>query len=93
MGTSSIFGPIHEMSRHAIHTSEVLEATIDTLKEMQQCQIAIQGKLAEDLGETYREQAKDHAQFQISMAKNLKLRSDSNHKRLENEINLVCDAS
>ncbi|KAK4245657.1 hypothetical protein C7999DRAFT_42807 [Corynascus novoguineensis] len=89
MGTSSIFGPIHEMSRHAIHTSEVLEATIDTLREMQQCQIAIQGKLAEDLGETYREQAKDHAQFQISMAKNLKLRSDSNHKRLENEINLA----
>jgi len=89
MRIGSIFGPIHEMSRHAIHKSEVLEATIDTLKDMQECRTVIQGRLREDLGKTYREQSKDHAQFQISLVRSLKLRSDSNHKRLENEINLA----
>ncbi|AEO53672.1 hypothetical protein MYCTH_2295331 [Thermothelomyces thermophilus ATCC 42464] len=89
MRTGAIFGPIHEMSRHAIHTSEVLEATIETLTEMQECRTAIQGKLLEDLGETYIEQANGYAQFQISLVKSLKLRSESNHRRLENEINLA----
>ncbi|EAQ93092.1 hypothetical protein CHGG_01327 [Chaetomium globosum CBS 148.51] len=89
MRTGAIFGPIHEMSRHAIHTSEILEASIDTLKEMQHCRIAIHHRLHPDLGETYREQAKDYAQFQISLVKALKLRSDSNQERLKNEVNLV----
>lgn len=81
------------MSRHAIHTSEILEATIDTLKEMQHSRIAIHQRLHPDLGETYREQAKDYAQFQISLVKALKLRSDSNQERLKNEINLVCNGT
>jgi Mg2+ and Co2+ transporter CorA len=89
MRTGAIFGPIHEMSRHAIHASEILEASIDTLKEMQHCRTAIQQRLHPDLGETYREQAKDYAQFQISLIKALKLRSDSNQERLKNEINLA----
>ena len=93
MRTGAIFGPIHEMSRHAIHTSEVLEASIDTLKEMQHCRIAIHHRLHPDLGETYREQAKDYAQFQISLVKALKLRSDSNQERLKNEVNLVCNGT
>jgi HSP90 family molecular chaperone len=89
MRTGAIFGPIHEISRHAIHTSEILEAAIDTIKEMQDSRTAIQKRLLDDLGETYREQAKDYAQFQLSLLKCLKLRSDSNQERLKNEINLV----
>ncbi|KAL2132605.1 hypothetical protein VTI74DRAFT_3595 [Chaetomium olivicolor] len=89
MRTGAIFGPIHEMSRHAIHTSEILDAAIDTLKEIQQCRTAIHQRLREGLSETYREQAKDYAQFQISLLKNLKLRADSNEERLKNEINLA----
>jgi Mg2+ and Co2+ transporter CorA len=90
MRTGAIFGPIHEVSRHALHTSEVLEAAIDTIKELQLRQEAVQQRLHVDLGETYREQAKDYAQFQISALKSLKLRSDSNLERLKNEIDLVC---
>ena len=92
MRIGAIFGPIHEMSRHAIHTSEILEAAIDTIQEMHHSRIAIQKRLLDDLGETYREQAKDYAQFQISLLKCLKLRSDSNQERLKNEINLVRNA-
>jgi hypothetical protein len=89
MGTSAIFGTSHEMSRHAIHVAEVLDATIGTVKEMQQRQTAIHRILVSTLGETYKEQAQDYVQFQISLLKNLKLRSDSNQARLKNEIDLV----
>ncbi|KAL2154651.1 hypothetical protein VTH82DRAFT_3327 [Thermothelomyces myriococcoides] len=89
LDTGPIFGPTHELSRHTLHLSEVLEATLETLTTMQACQAAVRGKLKEDLGETYREQAQSYVQFQISLMKSLKLRSDSNHRRLENEIDLI----
>jgi hypothetical protein len=45
--------------------------------------------LAQDLEETYRRQADDYALFQLSLLKNLKLRSDSNRARLADEIHSV----
>jgi len=89
MGTGAIFNAIHEVHRHAIHTSDNLQATVETLSEMQHRRIEVQKRLQHDLGETYREQARDYAQFQISMFKSLKLRSDSIRERLKNEITLV----
>ncbi|KAL2021634.1 hypothetical protein VTK56DRAFT_6987 [Thermocarpiscus australiensis] len=89
MRTGAIFGPIHDVFRHAIHTSEILNAAIDTLKEMQRCRAEIHETLRHDLSGTYREQAKDYAHFQISLLKSLKLRSDSNQERLSNEVNLA----
>ncbi len=77
------------MSRHAIHAAETLEATIDTVKGIQQRQTTVHQILCSNLGETYTEQARDYVQFQISLLKNLKLRSDSNQERLKNEISLV----
>ncbi len=77
------------MSRHAIHVAEVLEATIDTVREIQRRQTAIHEILRNELSDTYKEQAREYVQFQISLLKNLKLRSDSNQERLKNEINLV----
>ena len=91
MRIGSSFGIMHEISRHAIHTAEILQAAADTLKEMQRCRAAVYDRLLNDPGETYKEQAKDYAQFQISLLKNLKLRSDSNQERLQNEVNLVRD--
>ncbi len=89
MRTGAIFSAIHEVHRHAIHTSDSLQATVETLSEMQRRRVEIHNRLPHDLGETYREQAKDYAQFQISMFKSLKLRSDSIRERLKNEITLV----
>jgi hypothetical protein len=90
MRLGAIFSPIHEMSRHAIHTTEVLEASIDTLSEMQQRRTAVYERMSNDPDETYWDQATDYAQFQLSLFKNLKLRSQSNQERLKDEIGLVC---
>ncbi|KAK0668340.1 hypothetical protein QBC41DRAFT_322163 [Cercophora samala] len=106
MRTGAIFSEVHEMSRHAIHSSEVLEATIDTLKDLQRCRTMVHDSFpsrapstvaevsaAKDvtttthLTQTYKHQASQYAQFQISLLKNLKLRADSNRERLKNEIN------
>ncbi|KAK0748327.1 hypothetical protein B0T21DRAFT_356331 [Apiosordaria backusii] len=103
MRTGAIFSEVHEMSRHAIHSSETLEAAIDTLKELQRCRAMAHDSFpsrppsatvaADDttattsLTQTYKHQAHQHAQFQISLLKNLKLRADSNRERLKNEIN------
>jgi hypothetical protein len=80
---------MHNMSRHSIHVSEVLSVTIETIEKMQRHQMAIHGSLASDLGKTYQEQVKEYMSFQLQMLKGLKLRSDSNQKRLKNEVNLV----
>ena len=85
-----MFSASHEMSRHAIHVAEVLEATIDTVRELQHRQTTVHEILWNGLDETYTEQARHYVQFQISLLKNLKLRSNSNQARLKNEIDLVC---
>jgi hypothetical protein len=80
---------MHEISRHAIHVSEVLSVTIETLEGIQRQQKAIYGSLPTELGKTYQEQAQEYMSFQLQMVKSLKLRSTSNHDRLKNEITLV----
>lgn len=89
MRIGTIFSASYKISCHAVHVAETLEATIDTVREMQQRQTEIHEILCNDLGEAYKEHARDYAQFQISLLKNLKLRSDSNQERLKNVIGLV----
>ncbi|KAK4132809.1 hypothetical protein BT67DRAFT_450775 [Trichocladium antarcticum] len=89
MRTGTSFSPMHEISRHAIHTAEILEAATNTLNEMQRCRAVIYERLPDDPGETHKGQAKDYAQFQITLLRSLKLRSDSNQERLRNEVNLA----
>jgi hypothetical protein len=80
---------MHEISRHAIHVSEVLLVTIETMEGIQRQQKAIYGSLSSDLEKSYEEQAQEYMSFQLQMVKSLKLRSISNHERLKNEITLV----
>lgn len=84
-----VFAPIHEFSRHSIHVAEVLEAAVEVMTEIQRCRSEVYENLPSNLGDTYKQQAREYAQFQISIVKNLKLRSDSNRARLADEINLV----
>ncbi|KAK3335949.1 hypothetical protein B0T19DRAFT_408056 [Cercophora scortea] len=84
-----IFEPIHDISRHAIHTAEVLESAVETLTEIRRFQEEIHADLFEDLGKTYKLRAREYAQFQITLVKNMKLRSDSSTERLKNEVNLA----
>ncbi|KAK0734776.1 hypothetical protein B0T26DRAFT_689624 [Lasiosphaeria miniovina] len=90
IGIGGIFQPIHDISRHAIHASEVLEAAAETMSDLKKCQTKMHEALPDgDLTITYRQQAKEHVQFQISLVKALKLRSDSSRERLKNEVNLA----
>ncbi|KAG7424838.1 hypothetical protein Forpi1262_v014098 [Fusarium oxysporum f. sp. raphani] len=84
-----LFKPMHDISRHGIHTSEILSATIETLQEMLRYQTEVYDKEPWTHEKTYQVQAKEYLRFQIQLTKSLKLRSDSNQKRLENEVNLV----
>ena len=80
---------MHEISRHAIHVSEVLSVTIETLQKMEEQQKAIYNDLSPPLKKTDREQAQQYMSFQIQMVKSLSLRSNSNLERLKGEVALV----
>jgi hypothetical protein len=80
---------MHDISRHAIHTSEILAATIGTMMELQRYQTDIYKSLPDGLDKDYKEQAMAYTDFQLQLLKNLKLRSESNQRRLKNEVNLV----
>jgi hypothetical protein len=83
---------MHDISRHSIHVAEVLSVTIETTQGIQRQQKAVHGTLSSDLTTSYQEQAQEYMSFQLQMLKSLKLRSDSNHERLKNEITLVINS-
>ena len=79
---------MHEVSRHAVHVSEILAVTIDTLEVLRRQQKAIYESIP-SLRRTYREQAYEYTSFQQHMLKCLIRRSESNYERLKSEITLV----
>lgn len=85
------FDEMHEIARHGIHATEALAVSIETLDAMRKYQLTIydHDTLKRVLGGTQRRQADEYTGFQLQALKSLKLRSDSNNKRLENEISLV----
>lgn len=92
-----LFEQIHDHARHAYHSSEVLEAAIQTFEQLGRHQREIHESIAQGqqrsqssrLTLTYRVQAREYTQFQISLVKGLKLRSDSSLQRLKNEVGLA----
>jgi hypothetical protein len=56
---------------------------------LQRYQTDIRKILHIDLDQNYKEQANAYTDFQIQLLKSLKLRSESNHKRLGDEVDLV----
>lgn len=89
--TGKPFDEMHEIARHGIHATEALAVSIETLDAMRKYQSTIYNHdtLKRILGGTQRWQADEYTKFQLQALKSLKLRSDSNNKRLENEISLV----
>src|SRR6266480_5132281 len=83
------FAYMHNLSRHAIHVSEVLSVIIETIESIQKEQKEMYESLETDLGKTYCRKAREYTRFQLQMVKSLKMRSDSNYQRLKNEITLV----
>jgi hypothetical protein len=82
---------MHEDARHAIHCSETLEVAAEVMAQIKRAHAAFHKKRAEDaaLPELAVEKSQSYMSFQLHMLKNLKLRSQANHERLNNEVTLV----
>jgi hypothetical protein len=82
---------MHEMARHAIHSSETLSMSIETVEAMQQQIIDL--STTQNPGGSGRVEAsrqiRMNVECQIRMLRSLLLRSQSNKERLQNEIALV----
>lgn len=85
------FSKMHEDARHAIHCSETLEVAAEVLAQIKREHAAFHKKRAADaaLPELAVEKSQSYIGFQLQMLKNLKLRSQANHERLNNEITLA----
>ncbi|RCI15474.1 hypothetical protein L249_3536 [Ophiocordyceps polyrhachis-furcata BCC 54312] len=82
------FVGMHDISRHAIHLDEVYTATIETMENLLRRQKLTQDAIV-SLDKTYKEQAQELTSFHLQLMKSLKLRSISNHERLNSEIILA----
>ncbi|MFI5420339.1 MAG: hypothetical protein ACHQ1H_05180, partial [Nitrososphaerales archaeon] len=82
------FDDMHEMARHGMHLSEVLEVSTQSFEGLQKYQASIHESLEPEIGHTH-QQAEEYARFQVQCLKSLKQRSESNNQRLQNEIILV----
>ncbi|KAF7510226.1 hypothetical protein GJ744_006922 [Endocarpon pusillum] len=89
--TEPDFPALHELARHAIHSSETLDVAVETVSEMI-CHH--KGPFSEEATPTALErsrlqQTRQLFQFQLQTLKSLKARSHSNQSRLQNEITLA----
>lgn len=82
---------LHDFTRHAIHSSEILDVAIDTVKHMLR-----QHEWFSHAGQSYIDidvhalRCNEHdLSFQMQMLQNLRARSKANEERLRNEITLV----
>ncbi|KAF1989817.1 hypothetical protein K402DRAFT_326306, partial [Aulographum hederae CBS 113979] len=82
------FSGLHDIMRHAIHSSEVLAVTGGSLRSFrhQREELFRQTHLTAN---TSNNKSLKHMQFQTQMIENLKLRSDANKERLQNELALA----
>lgn len=88
--TNTDYFRLHEYARHAIHISETLDLANETIESMMahQNQLAAERRVDTDGGAASR-QARMQMQFFQSMLKSLRCRSQSNHERMKNEIQLA----
>jgi hypothetical protein len=82
---------MHELARHAIHSSETLAMAIETIGNLvQEHEIFFEENPSLSQGSTtLSNQTRRTLRLQITMLKCLHLRSKALEERLRNEINLV----
>src|SRR5436305_7557295 len=82
---------MHEIARHAIHSSETLEMAMETLSQMiQEHQAWFNENVTENAKKTVSlKLTRKSLQFQSTILKCLHLRAKAIEERLRNEINLV----
>ncbi|GFF43702.1 hypothetical protein IFM58399_07037 [Aspergillus lentulus] len=79
------FENMNDLSRHGVHVTEVLEATIGTFLKIQEQQRRVYDCLPAEISKTYQEQAQEYVSFQLLMIQNLLLRSKASYERLKTE--------
>ncbi|KAF1813278.1 hypothetical protein P152DRAFT_434213 [Eremomyces bilateralis CBS 781.70] len=83
------FSVLHELARHAIHSSETLSVTTLSLQTLRTHQRHYRRNSTVVKGTTQIPTVVAEMDFQLQMLENLKLRSDANEARLKNEITLA----
>ena len=68
---------------------EVEQVAIETIEQLISRQESNFNDLPESLTKTYRTQAREFLMFQLQTMKSLRLRAQSTHDRMEEEITLV----
>jgi hypothetical protein len=85
------FPALHDLERHAIHSSETLDVALHTLLDLNRQH----DRIGEVIGKEEKERraswskVQQHIDFQIQMIRSLGARSRAVEARLKNEINLV----
>ena len=82
---------MHKDAKHAIHCPETLEVAAGVMAQIKREHAAFHKNRAADAAfpELAVEKSQSYMGFQWQMLKNLKLRSQANHERMNNEITLV----
>ncbi|PSN59256.1 hypothetical protein BS50DRAFT_641131 [Corynespora cassiicola Philippines] len=84
------FLSLHETARHAIHSFETLNVTVETLDTLQHQVMDLSLSKQSDKKQAYAScQIRSQFGFQVQMLRNLLHRSQSNKERLQNEISLA----
>jgi hypothetical protein len=91
IGDQPNFVSLHEIARHAIHASETLGVSVETLSNMasQQQSVYREASLVAESDKVSARQTQQYMLFQLRMLKSLEARSKANEARLRNEITLV----
>ncbi len=88
--TGTRFEEMHDIARHGLHVTEVLGVSAETVDSLRRYASTVHEKLmlAGALRREDAEQADEYMGFQLHILRNLKAQSESNDKRLENEISV-----
>jgi hypothetical protein len=82
---------MHETARHAIHSLETLNVSVEALGALQQqaIDLSTRHKRGDGSHAGVSHQIQTHIESQVQMVRALSLRAQSNKERLQNEIALV----
>lgn len=82
---------MHEIARHLIHSTEIMEAMIDSFTSIQTAHEELFAELGfeTEVSRAAYKQTKRSLAYQLQLFKGLRLRSIAFEKRLTNKINLV----
>ena len=83
---------LYELLRHSLHVGETIAVTSESMGEMRQQQQALfpaTSAKQDKQQQRRREETNNYMRFQTQIMRNLKLRQEATHRRLQTETTLV----